>query len=373
MSYYIQQRVTVRRPTGKRKQFRLILDRTDIEGKRTQPTIDSPELKRINAGLLNKEFDYNHALYLVDELKKKLQKKYKIANNEDGEVSNVNMRLFKKFWQERYEHKDNLKETTKSTAKYKFIRVLKILDNESLLTIDIDTAKRLIEKNTISPAAYNGVIKDFNQLAKHLGRNYSLSKKRVRKREPIAITEEQLNQLLGQLKTLFDKDAVTIMYYSGLRSGELFALNEDSFRGEARLFVREQMMRDFSYDDPKNGKRRTTIVFPKGVEALDRWVFNYSLSLKQENRQSLSKRVVEAALKAFKGRLRTTIVGTTRRNISNHIMRHSFAKMCLNKGLSISDIAMLIGDTVEVAQENYVGWILENEALQRIEEKLNIN
>ncbi|OUR96251.1 hypothetical protein A9Q84_07795 [Halobacteriovorax marinus] len=372
MSYFIRQRVTVRRPTGSRKSFKLILDRTDIEGKRTQPTIDSPELTRINHGLNSDEFDYNHALYLVDKLKKKMQIKYKIANNEQGEVSNVNMRMFKKFWQERYEHKDNLKTTTKITARHKFIRVLRLLGSESLLTVDIETAKKLIDKDTSTPNAYNGVIKDFNQLMKHLNRDYTLSKKRVRKREPVAINEEQLTLLLSTLKTQFDRDAVTVMYYSGIRTGELFALNEECYRGETRLFISEQMMRDFSYDDPKNGKRRTTIVYPKGLEALDRWVYNYSLSLKQENREALSKRVVEASLKAFQGRLKATISGTNRKNISNHIMRHSFAKMCLNKGLSISDIAMLIGDSVDVAQENYIGWILENDALQRIEDKLNM-
>lgn len=368
---FLRQRITIKRPVGKRKSFALVLDQTDMQGVRRQETIINEDLSNINESLASGTTDFNHASYLIEELREKLLKKYRVDTIERGQVSKVNAKIFKKFWEERYEDRDDLKDTTLKTSRYKFMRILRVMDDQSLLTIDKKEAKKRLEKEVSSTEAYNGIIKDFNQLAKHIGRNFTLPKKRVRKREPIFITEEQLQQLLGELKTQFDKDAVVVMYYTGVRTGELFALSEESFRGETRLFIAEQMDKDHSYDDPKNGKRRKTIVYPKGREALERWVYDYDIQKKRDSRDSLTKRVTEAALRAFRGRLKAKIAGTTRKNISNHVMRHSFAKLCINGGSSISDVAMLIGDSVEVAQENYIGWILEDDALQRIEDKLN--
>lgn len=57
---------------------------------------------------------------------------------------------------------------------------------------------------------------------------------------------------------------------------------------------------------------------------------------------------------------------------TSHWMRHTFVKWCLNSGLPTEDIAMLIGDTVQIVAKHYSDWIEERQErlTQRMSEAL---
>jgi len=44
------------------------------------------------------------------------------------------------------------------------------------------------------------------------------------------------------------------------------------------------------------------------------------------------------------------------RKLNYHIQRHTFATLLVTKGVSLADVAGLLGDTLQVTQDHYAGY-----------------
>lgn len=90
-------------------------------------------------------------------------------------------------------------------------------------------------------------------------------------KEPDPFTHAEYQDLLDKgCRHPIDKASLMLAFYSGLRPGELCALAlEDLAPDLSRLTVRRSITRSGTFKVPKNGKKRTMLLFPPAQEALE--------------------------------------------------------------------------------------------------------
>jgi len=360
MRKFKSNRVTIKRPGGTRKSFGLVHDTTLLDGKRTQKTLKLKALDSINEQFREGLFDYNHALYLVERIKKDFEREFHIKSNSEEliQVNKVNSRIVSKFMNEKYDDTE-MKESSLRALNNEFQALLRSLGEKSLVSVTKRELRDCVKRSSQSIGQQNKILTRANALMSFLKRDIKLSKFKNPKIEPKFLTENELQTLLVGVESNFDRDAFIILFYTGLRVGELFALKESDIKSNGQIYVNSQMERkssDYSVSLPKGYKSRTTVCFEEGRDALNNW-FTYSKKRKMRERENLSRRLKNYSTRAFK---------SVTKHISSHDLRHSFAKLCLEKGLSMGDIAMLLGNREDVAQEHYAGWALHSEAITRI-------
>jgi site-specific recombinase XerD len=228
-------------------------------------------------------------------------------------------------------------------------------------------------------------------------------RRKLPKRLPVAKSEEEIGQLIAAARTLRDRAILEIAYASALRISELVRLNVEDVNLRARsLIVREG----------KGGNDRIGLFGRKAAEALqaylgdrktgplfvaqqkaqrgsitrDRWGSwrgwwretapngkHVKRSVRLGDYELPTKERAREALDAFlKGKLPTmpstnrlvtrslyrVIVKAAKRagltGIHPHILRHSCATHCLNRGMDIRFVQELLGHTSLVATQKYL-------------------
>lgn len=370
--------ITVKKPIGSRKTFSLIRDEKsskkvkDSNGEeqiindRIQKIIEIPELNAINEGFISGEISSDAAYQLVLDLKKVQLEK---LNGPDTYGSTIyhadNLKIINKLKEEL-----NLKElrtTSYDNAIIDYNRIRDMLKGESIRIISRPKLNELIKKLPYRISVKNKIICRLNLVLKKAERDFKIPKKKIEEYEEISfIDEKQLKTLLNRVDFICGnskliKDGIILMFYCGFREGELFGISREHFnKKDKTYFIKQQMQRDFSITKPKNNKYREIPVPSEAIESLDRWL-SYSQNEKQKYRQFLSRKVVEASRKTFTEK---------KHQVSNHDLRHSFAIWCLSKGLSLTEVAFLLGNTLTVCVRHYTGYSLQKEALKNIAKKL---
>jgi integrase len=261
----------------------------------------------------------------------------------------------------------SLRITSYDNAIIDYNRIKDMLKGESVRIISRAKLEVLINELPYRLSVKNKIICRLNLILKNAGRDFKITKKKIEEYEEISfIDEKQLNKLLKEVdyvsgNTKLIKDGIILMFYCGFREGELFGLSRNNFdKVEETYFIREQMQRDLSFTKPKNNKEREITVPSVAIDSLERWL-SYPKQEKINYRLFLSRKVLEASRKTFKER---------KHQISNHDLRHSFAIWCLSKGLSLTEVSYLLGNTLQVCVRHYTGFSLQKEALKSIAKKL---
>jgi len=336
-------------------------------GERKQKKHDCEALKSINNGYKKGVILYNDALDLLENVRKSELEKLKLQlGYSSGNPSNsTNKSIINRYLAEEYSKRKSLKDRTKEQIKYEFHAVLKILGPDvSLLKDDRDTIYYQILGNThYSSESKSRLVCRFNALLKFLNRPFTIPKIHIQKSAKIPhITEEELKTFLNALGRDEDKVAARIIFYTGLRSGELFGLEGNDVDYTDRVItVERQLTRDLLVQKPKNNKERDVVFPAKVTKDIKKWCVLPD-SYKRENVATFSRRFLKASRKVW-GIDKT-------KDISAHDIRRSFAIHMLGRGFSITEISFLLGDSEKVVRMYYAGYSANKELLNRMRERL---
>jgi len=346
--------VLIKKPTGKRKTFQMFWDIRKIDGKRTFQKIDSLELDRINENYKSGILIIGEAFAQVLKLKEKI-----LPKKQEDDFEDSNIQAIKKL-KSQPSKKIRKKESIQAND-LDYSRILKLLGKDSIVTIDISEFQSRIISSKLSPYTQNRVIIFANKLLKFVGREERLEKVDA-DFETLYINEDDLKKLLPNLSKL-DQQITRIFFYSGLRLGELFGIKDPQNKynvTSGELKISRQLKEDLYYDSLKRNSKRT-IKIVKEIKTDFENFKNISEDFLMSYRNKYSKHLLKATRKTFKDESK---------HISAHDLRHSFAMYCLEKGINISQIAKLLGNSVSVCEKHYTSGASTSNFLNEIEKKM---
>lgn len=163
---------------------------------------------------------------------------------------------------------------------------------------------------------------------------------RYYKKTPAVLSKEEVFQLFKATDKLKYKTMLVMMYGSGLRVGEVVALRvQDIDSNRMQVYVEEG----------KHGSSRHTILSQKGLELLREYVKQYFLRIGKKIKpddwlfpgdivgQHITTRSVQQAIKRAKRKAKIS------KNVTVHMLRHSFATHLLDEGANLFHIKQLLG------------------------------
>lgn len=353
-------RITIKRPIGQRRTYSLILDRIS-PSKRTQTKIKSEIINSINARLLNNEIAHDVAYQLILIEKERLSTQLNIDDTTSTIINGDNKKLGDKYI--RIVEDKELDELTIYNISVDVKRILFMMGNNSLSSTPRSKISQFVKDLNYADSTKNKLIAVLNNLLRLAGRDISIKTIKSIHEQISYINESELKQLLGNIALLRHplKDLVynacIIMFYTGLRSGELFALNEQSIGVGNSLKIQTQITRGLKTKRPKNNKARSVVIIKQSEKAIKEWI-KTPLKQRLELRESLTKIIKSCAVNTFPD--------DSSKHISSHDLRHSFAVWALGRGLSLSDISMILGNSLIVCQQYYTGFVMSDEGLNRV-------
>lgn len=156
------------------------------------------------------------------------------------------------------------------------------------------------------------------------------------------------------------KVPMRILFYTGLRLGELYGLRSKDWiknRGSLRVDRQEKRDKEKTLKKPKCNKARTTVAPNCITEDLEYW-FNPETNKLCRN--------------TFQKNFKKLCNDNNQSTLRVHDLRHSFAMYCLEeKRISISMIAKLIGDRIDICEKHYLGSRLSDETIADIASHFN--
>ena len=362
--------VSVKRPKGTRKTFALIKVEVKKDGTRDQTIIKSKQLDTYNSDYRANPGRYNEinrqVELLRDKIRDELREKMGLTSSSKSlAINSGNRRLVARFFDEIHSAKPFLKDITREKAKGEMDAVLSIFQSIPLSTIskkDLDK-KYWFEEDKYSDETKNRMVCRVNSLLKLSGNDVRLTKKPLDEKIIRFLKEEELEAFVACLSRDIDKIAARIYFYTGLRTGELFGLEKRKIIFDQRIIkVDKQYTREGELTVPKSRKTRVAI-FPTFLTGdLDRW-FEIPKKTRIENRDSMGRRFLDTSRRIW-GEHEI-------KNISPHDLRRSFAihHIEVNK-LSLTEVALLLGDTMSVVQRYYSGFAFTEDAATELARRL---
>lgn len=305
-------------------------------------TYRHPAVDQLNAEWLKGDLSYEDAWNRLNNLANELRQSQPLY---------VNSPLLETYFKEKYATRRHpATPNTLRNVKNDITNLMKVLEPLDLRTVPLPVLEAKLYDSDASPSMRRTLVIRCNAVLRWLGRDKLEAPPRSQNR--VELVPEWWVKRLSQLAPIPWKWFYLTAYYTGLRDGELFGLEHTDFDPITNtLWVRRQVLRDGTVTLPKVGKVRRTIVMPAGRDALVQWL-------------DVPDRV----------KLRTTSQPTrimrrvaARNKLPNdhtvHSLRHSFAINCLSKGMSLSVVAKLLGNTESVAERYYIGFSMPDEIL----------
>lgn len=349
----------MKRPRGDRRSFAIIRDVERAGGvDREQLTVKDERIDAINEqfhkGILKAVDAELRVRAIIKELKQAAGIHDRVLI--ESHVSDINLKVFREYWKKTYALNPRIKPQTKVTNKHEFMRALSELKTLSIIDVDLDTLQK--QWNKVSNGRKYGI--RINQLLEFLGRDIRLTlPKRVSK--PIKYIDlADLPTLLSHIDTVEGKLLAQVLLATGARIGEAFVFTRRLLKPDNSIYIDQQLLRGGQVGTLKNEKPHTTVMLAQFKEAYYSWC---DLPNRHKLRNTLDREISRAANKAWPK--------DKDRQISPHDLRHSFAIYMLGTGLSISDIAMMLGDDEQTVRESYLGYVMKDLQISRINELIN--
>lgn len=340
----------IRKPTAGRNKKWLVNEETRFNGKRSTVKYSSPILDQINQDFLSKTISHQEAEDKIKEMIEDLKKtEIKLPIN----IKHHDPVFVKwRTWMEGKKLRDS---ASVETLKHIFNRMYRILKstNKTVSSISAVELKEAIQREAVKTSQQKQLASYFNSCFKYIKRDLYLDKKFFKGEDFVFeyVTEAELNILLNKAPPEI-KHSARILFFTGIRLGELYGLRRDDWRGNV-LWIDRQVRADHKIKSPKNNKERTTVA-PKMVQEDLEWWFSSTRKEKYE-RGSFTQLFPKYCKRVGFKKLRV------------HDLRHSFAMFCLQeKKVGITIIAKLIGDTVSSCEKHYLGTRLSSETVEDI-------
>ena len=385
----------IKKPGNGRNSFSILTQTTNPD-----KTREYKKYKDLRIDTLNKDWKFSdksdnkkkEILKLVKEIRKELNDIQRKRDGRDRIIKNLdNEEILNDFFEDRIN--PNPDTVSKHEMKLDFFSAVQKLENLSLKTArknDLQNQINKIEKNSIQRRTCSRI----NSLLSFYGRKMKLLKRKD-DTKPFIISETDFKQLLFNIQAPRDfkkytedvKNLFVVLYYTGLRIGEAFALQTDNteIREYDRklnyivgnhVYVNSQMLqekvlnniRKNKFDTTKTDKERISVLYPnKLMKRIDTWV-NLPISEKEKIRDIGFSYVIKKAFeKTFPNKKKDL------ERIKAHDCRHSYATNMLSLGLNISQIAKLLGNGVNVSEKYYLPSSLTPESLELIERTIQKN
>jgi integrase len=304
----------------------------------------SDALEAINLLWRAGKLDREQAERRVNALVLTLQKASK-ANLADQSL--VNRKLMEDYWQSEYETRI----LVDADAMYNdLLRAIKAIEPVDLVSATRAELQAKVNKLLPNRGKQRRVVARINQLLRYLGREVKLQAAKKPRPEISYLNEADLLKVLPKLPT-FTRLFAGAMFYTGARPGEMFRM---FIKGPQVIRIPDQLNRKKEVQDTKTGQGRDVLVEPKGWKYVEDFI-KYRDSIK--DKEKLPRNARHATFKK-----ETSVV--------IYDLRHSYAIHMLNKGLSMSDIALLLGNSVAVCNEYYLGFVAKPETIEAMKQRL---
>jgi integrase len=349
-----------------RKTFVIQAKWKDEEGKNKKETIRNAEIDQINKLFLAGEIDFDRAKTMCMSLKDQLVRE----RDKDAPLllcHEDNIRLFEKMWEDKYIFRTNkdLKGTRRS-----IIRAMEVVGH---LSIETATRNQILErvKKQVKAGEANEehTLMRLKEFFKYAGRTDELPSKLTRSKssgEVKHLTVEEFNQVVPHIKDPLIKLLSQVAFATGMRTGEIFAIHRQDVSADmTSIFLKVQISRKREEEPPKREKTRRLLVLPWGIKYLKELLEKYPepMLLKKRN---------EKLAEQFKLACQAAFPDDRRKHLVFHDNRHSYAIFLLSEArLNITEVALMIGDSVKVTQNHYVGHVLNDNSLENLKNILH--
>ncbi|MEM6361900.1 MAG: site-specific integrase [Bacteroidota bacterium] len=172
-------------------------------------------------------------------------------------------------------------------------------------------------------------------------KGYYVQRPVASKRLPTVLAKEEVQDLLSVVTNLKHKAALSLMYSSGLRAGELLNLRMSDLDSDRMVILVRK---------GKGKKDRTTILSPKVLELLREYYIEHKPSFwlfEGEKGGRYSQRSLQQVFQRAKASAGILKSGGT------HTLRHSFATHMLESGVDLRYIQALLGHESSETTEIY--------------------
>lgn len=351
---------TIRKPKAKEKRASFFVFRFDkVNGKRKGKALQIPELDLVNERYRDGTLRFQEALALIENIRKKLSQSHNGPKTKPV-TNSENLRLLERYWDREYTYRDI---SAPKSMEYSLRKALRAIGNISLLICsESELYKKL--KNIEKPNDRRRVISRLNQLLRFAGRDFKLKLPKQDYLEVRYLNRAEFAKLVSGLSE-FDQHAATLAFATGCRVGEMFGLSELSLRGRFRLFIGHQITDELKKAPTKNRKARSITMHEFGERSLTYW-----LALSQEEKFSHRNRRLSDVVKF---RARELWPDKEEKHICFHDLRHCYAIEMLRRGASLTQVAQLLGDCIQVVQAYYTGFSMVDESLDALDAHLTKN
>ena len=342
--------------------------------KREQKPIQSSELQDVNKRFQN-DRDATKALH---QIKKSIIPTLKAAEGESVRTRAIdssrfieaNQSLFNDFWETIYEDDDNDNvDESNVTARFEFLKALELVNPLPLESVDKKTLKRKWESLFLSNLQNRRYGTRINQLLGFAKKSYKLKlPRRSRNPDVVAhVTIEQFEEkMIPNYPTTESKLLAQVLFGTGMRYSEAMAVDDPNKLLSNRTFYvyRQMLKKGKIVNRIKNNKPHNTVVLPGFIEAFKAWA-----SIPVERKRELR---LSSAFEKTTSVLTKKIFTKSVNQLTNHDFRHCYAVHMMSVvRLSISEIAMLLGDDETTVRDHYIGFVISDDHVDLINKRID--
>jgi integrase len=344
----------LKKPGSGRRTFQVLRRVLKRGEKPKHETVANERLDAINASLLNELQDAQTCEIQVRELMADLQKIERqrlptIVHNEE------NQRVLQQYWDKEYSDRGL---TNPDAAYNRLVRAVSAVGSLSLFSASQSDLQKAVNKK-YPDNRQRDVVAATNQLLKFIGRGIELKRRPEVVEDPHYLTTEELAAAQKHVEDPLDRLFQRVAFGTGLRAGEVFALTPESVMG-AQFFTQHQIDRHLQrrHNKRKLSKRRAVYVLPGFEGDVREWVgIPLKTRLKMRNKRHAAI-LTAACVKAFPD--------LPEKHVVFHDLRHSYAIYLVSRGVSLSQVAQCLNNSVVVCERYYSGFVLKDETIESI-------
>lgn len=335
---------------GKGRASFSIVKRTISTGAKPQnETLQLDQLNGVNERFKKKDLPFESALIHAKQIVSGLYEHYwstlpAVIHNEG------NLKILDEYWEKEFADKDLVEP---ASSYNRLVRAVEAVGHLSLISASKEELQKEIDPK-FKGNRQRSIISALNQILKYLGRNLRLRKVREEVREVRYLNEKEFETFISHIEDPKLKLIYIAAFSAGLRVGEVFAVRPTDIHNGV-LNVATQIDRSRTRRITKNRKVRKTLILDRWLKDVRTWAeipLNEKMPYRNLPFSKITKRICK---KLFpKDPMKHCVI---------HDCRHSYAIYLVSKGVSLSQVAQALGDSVAVAEKHYSGFILTPESI----------
>lgn len=169
-----------------------------------------------------------------------------------------------------------------------------------------------------------------------------------KQQEVLFFSLEEFRRFIEVIEDKQDKAIFNLLFYGGLRVGELLGLTLGDYDGKS-IAINKQKLKNGKIGAVKNSNGNRVVALPKAVtEALDGYLCNYTPKKKKP-----SAPMFTIGRSGLKGRKDMYCKKAGVKQIRIHDFRHSNCVLLLSLGFTFNEVAKRLGDDVNTIVSTY--------------------